>query len=401
VEINVRIPPKSVIHCPPSLSEHQLVSIRQYVKKDGNPTLSAPLALGRMALPSNELKGKTEEKGKAVHIVHTWKDHFWDMGSKCDPPEDTIMKLAAPVADEDSSEGEDTDEESDEESEDGATPPPASEKAPSPTSGPSDPIPISYSPQEVTELLNKALVQAISKALPSSALPIPATLLYQTYILPNRPAFPSLILPPTSNVQTTDSSGDLPRVDTEITIKSSSHKSLTTFLKAAEKTGLITLKPPQKLQPDVMVTAVNMTHPIFASHTPFATVKDVEATAAKKAARDDGKAADSVVEVEAVELLMPNGNHQATGDLFEAMGAKLANSSSYQIKCINPSAGKMDYTLPSKFENSSTPMSKITNSSTKTREPISILTTTFLRVSPRADQSRKIKMWSLSLFLNL
>jgi translation initiation factor 2D len=35
-----------------------------------------------MAVPS---------EGKAVLLIHTWKDHLWDMGSKPNVPEVTVL----------------------------------------------------------------------------------------------------------------------------------------------------------------------------------------------------------------------------------------------------------------------------------------------------------------------
>ncbi|KAF8968770.1 hypothetical protein BDZ97DRAFT_1654726 [Flammula alnicola] len=306
-----------VIHCPPALRELQLVAIRQYTRKDDKPALSPPVAIGRMALPSDQLRTSAKEKGKAVHIAHTWKDHLWDMGSKKDIPEDSfITTISSEEPGQDGRDGSETEERNDAER---AIPPPPSEKPPSPIPEPTDTAPtVSYSPAEVTELLNKALLQAIStnlKSLPSSSFPIPATQLYTNYILPSRPAYPTLILLPATWADTPPSSSDgPPHVDTEITIKTSSHKSLTAFLKAAEKLSLLTLKPPQKQQPDVLVTSINASHTSVVSHTPFVMVKDLELKAAKKAAREGGKA-DKEVEIK--ELWKP---HQVTVELFEGLG---------------------------------------------------------------------------------
>ncbi|CAA7262134.1 unnamed protein product [Cyclocybe aegerita] len=297
-----------VIQCPPSLAEHQLVAIRQYVNKDGKPALSPPVAIGRMALPSDRLRAAGTEKGKAIHVIHTWKDHLWEMGSKIDIPEDTLLEESAPVEQGEESEEEGTGNQ--------ATPPPPippEEMAETPQT-------VSYTPQEVTELLNKALLQSISKPPPASGFPIPATIFYSNYLLPSRPAFPTLVLPPTGS--SSDRPGDPPQVDTEITIKTSSHKSLTAFLKAAEKTGLLTLKPPQKQQPDVLITAINASHPNIISHVSFVTVKDVELTAAKKAAREGKETTGGSREVEIKELYKP---HQASVDLFEGIGANKAD----------------------------------------------------------------------------
>lgn len=302
---------KPVVHCPFGLREHQLVAIRQYGRGDKEPELSAPVAVGRMAVPSDQVHNAATEKGKAVHVWHTWKDHLWDMGSKKDIPESTTIGTgyAQTEGDSDSSEaGEAT-------IDDNATPPPPSplpEVEVTPT--------VRYSPAEVTELLNKSLVQAIHsslKKLPASSFPIPATLLYTNYILPSRPAFPTLVLHPSEDIAETKES---PRVDTEITIKASSHKSLSTFLKAAEKLGLLTLKPPQKQQPDILVMSVNATHPYVASHTPYVMVKDLELKAAQKAAKEEKeRETDARKEVEIKELWKP---HQVTVDLFEALGGK-------------------------------------------------------------------------------
>ena len=90
------------------------------------------------------------------------------------------------------------------------------------------------------------LLQAISTLLasvPSSTFPIPATLFYTNYILPSRPAFPTLVLAPSSHP---DDAEKLQIDPQEINIKASTHKSLTSFLKGMDKLGLLTLKQPQK-----------------------------------------------------------------------------------------------------------------------------------------------------------
>ena len=309
---------KSVIHCPPSLGENQLVAIRQYVRTDDKPMFSPPVAVGRMALPGDQIRNAAQGKGKAVHIAHTWKDHLWDMGSKKDIPENSILSIHS--ATEQEVHLVDIDEERDAEK---VSFPPREN-----ASEPEQPITsttISYSPQEVTELLNKSLVQAISttlSSLPPSGFPITATLLYTNHILPSRPAFPSLVLPPTSLTEDPDRFSDTSLlIDTEITIKSSSHKSLTTFLKAAEKASLLTLKAPQKQQPETLVTSINVSHQTVQDHIWFVTLRDVELKAAKKAAREEKEkealAANNHIEIK--ELWKP---HQASIDLFEGMGAK-------------------------------------------------------------------------------
>lgn len=270
------------------------------------------MAVGRMAIPSDQLRSSVKEKGKAVHVIQTWKDHLWDMGSKRDMPEDTILSTEnAKKYEEDDSESEEVN------NDEAGTPPPAS---PPEQSEDTSNVTVTYTPAEVTELLNKALLQAIFttlKSLPPSSFPIPAPQLYSNYILPSRPAFPTLVVPSSGNT-VQSSSKEAPHVETEITIKTSSHKSLTTFLKAAEKASLLSLKPPQKHQPDTLVTAVNATHPNVSSHTPFVMVKDIELKEAKKAAREE-RENQVAKEVEIMELWKP---HQSTIDLFEGFGAE-------------------------------------------------------------------------------
>ena len=313
--------PESVIHCPPSLGENQLVSICQYIRTDDKPTLSPPIAVGRMALPANQII--KEGKGKAVHVSHTWKDYLWDMGSKKDIPENSVLTI-------NSATGQDAHPVDIDEKKDASTvscPPIPSGSTPAELVISTT---ISYSPQEITELLNKSLLQAISttlSALPSSGFPITATLLYTNHILPSRPAFPSLVVPPTNLTEDSNKLSDesQPHIDTEITIKSSSHKSLTTFLKAAEKASLLTLKAPQKHQPDILVTSVNVSHETVREHTPFVTVRDLELKAAKKAAREGKeKAANSQIEIK--ELWKP---HLVSIVLFEGMGARFVDRFHY------------------------------------------------------------------------
>lgn len=81
---------KQVIQHTPTLLPDQLVSITQYHPPLVNPTdpnspiprIGPPLAVGHMAVSSGGLKaGGEERKGKAVLVVHTWKDCLWEMGS--------------------------------------------------------------------------------------------------------------------------------------------------------------------------------------------------------------------------------------------------------------------------------------------------------------------------------
>jgi len=315
--------PKTVIHSPLSLVEHQLVAIRRQGSRDGSVVVSPPLAVGRMSVSSNSLQG-SGKKGKAVLVIHTWRDHLWEMGSKQEVPEDTDFNtlvgeqndfeaLLRPADETQSSEAQ-------------LTLPSANETEPSPATQLSEmTTSVTFTSQEVTEILNKSLLQAITESispLPPLAFPMTASIFYSNHILPSRPAYPTLVVQPDGLSRGAIAGPDEPpRVDTEITIKSSGHKSLTAFLKAAEKSGLLNLKSPQKQQPDVLVTSVNASHPSVLSHESFVTIKALELKAAKKAARDakerEGQSGNGEIYVQ--QLWKP---YQETVDLFEDMGER-------------------------------------------------------------------------------
>lgn len=40
-----------------------------------------------MAVPTSEIKPRSGMKGKAVHIIHVYKDYLWSMGDKSEPLE--------------------------------------------------------------------------------------------------------------------------------------------------------------------------------------------------------------------------------------------------------------------------------------------------------------------------
>lgn len=81
-----------VVQHSPSLSVGQLVCVTQYYPAvDGAPRIGPALAVGHMALGGDQIGGSG--KGKAVNIVHTWKDHLWEMGGKEDPPAPRVAEL--------------------------------------------------------------------------------------------------------------------------------------------------------------------------------------------------------------------------------------------------------------------------------------------------------------------
>ncbi|KAJ3900950.1 eukaryotic translation initiation factor SUI1 family protein [Lentinula edodes] len=317
-----------VVHCPQSLSEGQLVSICKYERIGDIPMLSPPFAVGRMAVASDQLQDSGQEKGKAVHVLHTWKDHLWELGSKGDIPQDLPTKEDEDV---------NLEKAGDTEEEEGMHVPVDADTSvvvPEPSSlsdapdGTRAPV---YTPDEVSQLLRMSLIQVIARYIdaPAFTFPIPATIFYANHILPSRPNFPELVLLPSSSSPADtsppyDSSSPDPY---SITVKSSSFKSLTAFLKSTEKSGLITTKAPQKhsAQTDVLITAVNISHPDVQVHRPFATVREFEAKAAKKVLQEvkqrEQRAA-AELELEVQEFWKP---HLISVALFEAMGANTSN----------------------------------------------------------------------------
>ncbi|THV08251.1 hypothetical protein K435DRAFT_958852 [Dendrothele bispora CBS 962.96] len=311
-----------IVHCSPSLKEGQLVAVCKYERTNDIPTLSPPLAVGTMAVSSDQLHDGGKEKGKGVLVLHTWKDHLWEMGSKSEPPEDTALTVGNdPEAEE--TDGDPQNNIDSAEVTEAVASLSISKDFTSASAPPQSAL--TYTADEITSILNKALIHAISTtlaSLPTSSFPIPATIFYTSHILPNRPNFPALVLEPASGPPTSDSkeyNGPSPQ---DITIKSSSHKSLTTFLKAAEKAGLLTAKTPQKhsAQSDLLITSVNGSHPEIQGHKPFVTIRDVEQKAAKKAMREDQekeRQAAASGEIEVKELWKP---HLSSVALFQTMG---------------------------------------------------------------------------------
>jgi hypothetical protein len=86
-----------------SLSVGQLVCITQAYEPttNGTPRIGPALAVGLMTLPSDLVEGGT--KGKALTLLHAWKDQLWEMGGAEKPPRPRLLRGSL--------NGEDTDEE--------------------------------------------------------------------------------------------------------------------------------------------------------------------------------------------------------------------------------------------------------------------------------------------------
>jgi hypothetical protein len=70
----------------PTVSPLQLVSVVQGTARSTS-TRVPPLVVGRLTMNVMNLNPwRASGKEKAVHVLHTWKDHLFDMGNKADPP---------------------------------------------------------------------------------------------------------------------------------------------------------------------------------------------------------------------------------------------------------------------------------------------------------------------------
>ncbi|KAI0935165.1 hypothetical protein AcW1_005169 [Taiwanofungus camphoratus] len=250
-----------VVQHSPALAPGEPVAITQY----HSGARGYPLAVGRMAVPGATLvqaatAAERDVKGKAVYVLHTWKDALWEMGAsrRADVPAPRAWGAAGDERDVghvDQSSGE---EDVQEQGGAGSSIPAANgEHARTAANGASsvldgvaqgteggtsaaverDPA---ITPEEMSHHLHEALLQALSTtlaSLPPSAFPISASTFWSSYILPARPAHP--------DASTLDA-------------KHSTHKSVKAFLKACAKEGLIKLKDAKG--GDVVVAAVFPAH---------------------------------------------------------------------------------------------------------------------------------------------
>ncbi|EGN94711.1 hypothetical protein SERLA73DRAFT_77454 [Serpula lacrymans var. lacrymans S7.3] len=286
-----------VIQHTPSIKESHLVSVTEYTRDKLGP----PLAVGRMAAHS-DIMGREDAKGKAVYVMHAWKDHLWDMGSKGEPPDPVSASNSKQADAPHESVADDNGSQRDAEHKllvEGQTDTPASPSG----EVTSEVRNHTLSREEVTTILRKSVLQAIQKLLselPASSFPLSATVFYSTYILPSRPAFIS------EHVLTTP-----------IDIKHSTHKSLTTFLKVCEKEGLIKLKD---MKSEVLVMGVFPTHDDVEAHRPYTSLKDLEL----KREKQDGKVEEERKKVKEMIIVEKWKPHQQSLKFFQGVGLNIS-----------------------------------------------------------------------------
>ncbi|EED83598.1 hypothetical eukaryotic translation initiation factor eIF1/SUI1 [Postia placenta Mad-698-R] len=243
------------------LSETQLVAVTQY---HSGGKLGFPVAVGRMAVSGETLQAADERdvKGKAVYVLHTWKDALWDMGaSRAESvPEPRDPRSDAEDAQDANGDGTSV---SPSDAQNGAQSQSAGDATVSAQETQKNTA-AALTPEDTSQHLRTALLQALSTTLrssPPSTFPMPASTFWSAYVLPARPI---------------EAAG--------ADVKQSTFKSVKVFLKAAAKEGLIKLKDTKG--GDVVVTGVFPQHPAVEEHRPVRTVQDVDAKAQKAEARE-------------------------------------------------------------------------------------------------------------------
>ncbi|KAI6019276.1 hypothetical protein BKA83DRAFT_4303738 [Pisolithus microcarpus] len=290
----------------------QLVAIAQYIK-DSPTARGPPLAVGRLAVDLGSLTAGG--KGKAVHLLHSWKDCLFNVGSKVDPP-GVLVEIQEVGESKGGAEGQaeetevigERDEPSAEVQEVGGTDFGEDDADPHVDPAPKhlvqQPRPATQlSKEEVSTMLRDAVLQAIrstAKSLPTASFPIPAGTFYSSYILPYRPASFRRPVPEPGDAPSGNDSGasEYPLID----IKHSTYKSLAAFLKILDKQGILTIKD---MKPEPLVMSVAASHSEVLSHTPYVSLHDIQLKEEKREKREEeGKA--RVREMEIKELWKPH-----------------------------------------------------------------------------------------------
>ncbi|BGP51435.1 hypothetical protein JCM10450v2_007377 [Rhodotorula kratochvilovae] len=256
------VSPRSLAALPNAIQPGALVAV--VVAQD--PPSRRVVAVGHLGATKSDLirmqQSDGEKKGKAVVTLHARGDFLWNAGSGIDAPLPPASRgstspaapaeadaLAADLA----SSSLDT---------------PAAEPSPSASSSGTT---AELTPAEVDSALFTALLVALSTTLPSASLPLPASLLYSSHILPCRP-----------------SSG--PGAAAEV--KKSTFKKLDRFVRAAAKKGWIATK---EVKGEIVVVGVNAAHPDVESVRGYRTQGMEERKEARREkAAEGGAGAESV-----------------------------------------------------------------------------------------------------------
>ncbi|CDZ98176.1 Filamentous baseplate protein Ligatin, contains PUA domain [Phaffia rhodozyma] len=215
-----------------------------------------PLGIGYLALDGKLIKRGT--KGKAVEMVHCWKDPLWNL---CKAPADVPFQLPG-SDDEFESEEEDvpssgTDQIVSQIQNVSLEPSPSKTDEPAP----SEPT---LTATEVDTILRLALLQLITvlkeNPPPPGTFPIASSTFYEKHLLPNRPVWA-----PSS----------------QAIVQKSTFKKVSKWVKAMEKESLLKTKS-QKDQD--LILSVDVNHAAVSTFAPHRTTGELEAREKKKAA---------------------------------------------------------------------------------------------------------------------
>ncbi|TMW66241.1 hypothetical protein Poli38472_004006 [Pythium oligandrum] len=230
----------------------------------GNPHA---FAIGEMLVDADEI-AKTGKKGKAMQVWHYYGDELWKMGPQTKPNDgfpsmadgSTDKKAISPlsqsgqVVDESDEEEEEEEDESPRADEEEVTVDLADvtiddseEKAAVPAEESED-AEETVTKEEMDAFYYQTLLQALrSGAIKEKQLPMLASTFHATVLLPCRPAGVTL------------------------NIKHSTHKKLSTFLKAMASKGLLQVKDKSGVQ---SITAIGVRHPDVVAHNRYRTAEE-------------------------------------------------------------------------------------------------------------------------------
>ncbi|RUP46428.1 hypothetical protein BC936DRAFT_146970 [Jimgerdemannia flammicorona] len=210
-----------------------------------------PMAVGTMAISTSKLTAQSNIKGKAVLIIHVYKDHLWAMGSKADPPDltDVPVQGDAEEDEEEVAEGRNVSDTTERTGESEVASAGIVEAGAETELSESSK---KLSTDEVDAFLRTSLYHALMFKLtpkhPAELLPMSASMLYSSYILPSRPV----------------------GVGSEVDVKRSSWKKVAKFFKAMEKSGILKTK---EQRGEIYVTGVNWQHNELANLKSYKTVE--------------------------------------------------------------------------------------------------------------------------------
>lgn len=217
----------------------------------GNP---APIAIGAAAMHSMAAvqQAAGQGKGKLIEIMQHYGDTLWQGLGRCAVPNDGFLQgavapegAAAAAA---AGEAEDAAALMQELGLDSAAAAAAgstgSSEAAGAAAGGGSSSSSSPWPDDMDQLMELSLLQAIVKSLKEADLPLNSSALWTQHLTPSRP--PGVLLD----------------------VKKSSHKKMSKFLQAYTKSGLISTRE-DKHSGDTILTAVNRSHALLADFRPY------------------------------------------------------------------------------------------------------------------------------------